>query len=403
MFDEKNLWKDRFNKRIKEISRYSRYIFNGHIVIVMIFLLGTAAYYYQEWLKTVPDNFPAAPIMAIILALLLTYSPIFTFLTDADRIFLLPLENKLSHYFRRSIIVSFCMHVYLLFMGLGVFMPMYARVNDGDFKKYLPFLFAMILMKALNISIHWKTLYFTETKVHLFDSIVRYAINTVFLFLLFSGAGIMFLMPEVVLLLVLSIFYDRNIMEKGLKWERLIELEERRMTSFYRLANLFTDVPQLRNEVKRRKWLDWVFGKLPFGQNETFNHLYLRTFLRAGDYLGLFIRLTLICIGVVYFISFGLGQALVAVLFIYLTGFQLIPLWNHHQSKLWVLLYPLKEEFKEKAFKKLLSQVLYLQSFILAIAIFMKGDGLAAIITLLAGCGFAYIFTNIYVTKKLKS
>lgn len=402
MFDEKKLWRERINQRIKELARYSRYIFNGHIVIVLVFLLGTAAYYYQEWLKTVPEQFPAAAIMAVVLGLLLTYSPISTFLSNADRIFLLPLESRLSGYFRKSIIVSFVIHAYILFLGLGVFMPLYAKVNDGDFQKYLPFLFGILVIKAINVFIRWKVQYLVETRVHLIDSCVRYAINTVFLFFLFSNAGILYLIPEAVLLIVLLLYYGKNTEDKGLKWEYLIELEEKRMAAFYRLANLFTDVPQLRDSVKRRKWLDWVVGKLAFGQDQTFSHLYVRTFLRAGDYFGLFIRLTLICMGVIFFISYGLGQAFIALLFIYLTGFQLIPLWNHHQNKLWIRLYPIDEKQKEKAFKRLLSQVLYLQSLLLAAAVFLLGEGLAAFITLIAGLGFAYFFIHMYMSKRLK-
>ncbi|MBY0123070.1 ABC transporter permease [Bacillus sp. S/N-304-OC-R1] len=401
MFDEKKLWRERVNQRIKELARYSRYIFNGHIVIVLVFLLGTAAYYYQEWLKTVPEQFPAAAIMALVLGLLLTYSPISTFLSEADKIFLLPLESRLSGYFGKSIIVSFVIHAYLLFLGLGVFMPLYARVNDGDFKKYLPFLFGILIMKGINVFIRWNVQYIVENRVHIIDSCVRYAINIVFLFLLFSNAGIMYLIPEAILLVVLLLYYRKNTKNKSLKWEYLIELEERRMTSFYRLANLFTDVPKLRDSVKRRKWLDWVFGKLTFGQDQTFSHLYIRTFLRAGDYFGLFIRLTLICIVVMYFVSYGLGQAFVALLFIYLTGFQLIPLWNHHQNKLWIRLYPIDEKLKEKAFKRLLSQILYIQTLLLAVAVFTLGEGMAALITLIAGFGFAYFFIHMYISKRL--
>ncbi|MBS4188779.1 ABC transporter permease [Bacillus sp. FJAT-49705] len=401
MFDEKKLWKERFNSWLKEIARYSRYIFNGHIVIAMIFLLGTAAFYYQEWLKTIPEQFPAAIIMATAIALILTYSPINTFLTEADKIYLLPLESRLKGYFTRSIIVSFIIHAYLLFIGLGVFMPLYARVNDGDFKKYVPFLIAILLMKVLNLLIRWKVQYYVETKVHVFDSFIRYAVNAVFLYFLFSGVGLIYLLPEAALLLIMLIYYDKNTKEKGMKWEFLIEVEERRMTSFYRLANLFTDVPKLRQRVKRRKWLDWVFSKLPFAQNVTFSHLYTRTFLRAGDYFGLFIRLTLIGAGIVYFFSFGLGQVLVVLLIVYLTGFQLVPLWNHHSNKLWIELYPVNKQLKLQSFKRLLTTVLYCQTVLLTITIFIKGDWKMAIISLTAGFGLSYFFSNVYIQKKL--
>ncbi|MBU8880004.1 ABC transporter permease [Bacillus sp. FJAT-29790] len=403
MFEEKKLWKERFSQSSKEFSRYLRYIFNGHIVIVMIFLLGTAAFYYQEWLKTIPEQFPVALIMALFLAILLTYSPIFTFLLEADRIFLLPLESKLRNYFRRSMMVSFLVQVYLLIMGLGIFMPMYAKVNNGDFQAFLPFLLAMLIFKVLNLLIRWKVQYFVEIKVHLLDSFVRYAVNAVFLFFIFSGASMSFLLPEVALLLVLIFFYHKNMKEKGLKWELLIEQEQRRMTTFYRLANMFTDVPNLRDRVKRRKWLDWLLSKLTFAQKNTFSHLYITAFLRAGDYFGLFIRLTFIGAAAIYVLSFGWGQILLMLLFMYLTGFQLLPLWNHHQNKLWIKLYPVEESLKEVSFKKLLSRILYLQTVLLSIAVFVKGDMIVSIISLIAGLCFAYFFTNIYIQKKLQS
>ncbi|KOP81652.1 ABC transporter permease [Cytobacillus solani] len=401
MFDEKKLWKERFNQRIKELSRYLRYIFNGHNVIVLVFLLGTVAFYYQEWLTTVSEQFPAAIIMAIALAFILTYTPIYTFIIEADRIFLLPLENRLQSFFKRSLAVSFLLHAYLLIMGMAVFMPMYARVNNGDFQPFLPFLLTVLVMKGINLLIRWKVQYYVEKSVHLFDTFIRYAVNAVFLFFLFSNEGLLYLLPEILLLFILYFYYGKNTKDKGLKWEYLIEQEERRMTSFYRLANLFTDVPHLRDRVKRRSWLDWLFSRLAFVQKNTFSHLFVRTFLRAGDYFGLFVRLTIIGAAGIYFISFGYGQILLVLLFMYLTGFQLLPLWNHHQNKLWVNLYPLKEGLKEQSFKSLLSRILYLQALLLSLAVLAKGEGIIALLSFIAGIGFTYLFTQFYIKKKL--
>ncbi|MBT2688936.1 ABC transporter permease [Bacillus sp. ISL-47] len=402
MFDEKRLWKERFGRTSKELSRYLRYIFNGHIVIVMVFLLGTAAYYYQEWLKTLPEHFPAPAVMAVILAILLTYSPIYTFLSEADKVFLLPLEDRLSGYFKRSMVVSFLVHAYLLIMGLGIFMPMYARVNEGNFQAFLPLLGIILAIKAVNLLIRWKIQYYVETNVHLLDTFVRYAVNAAFLYLLFSGANPIFMLAVGALLIVLFWYFSTKSKGMGLKWEFLIDQEEKRMTSFYRLANMFTDVPKLRDQVKRRKWLDWLLASIPFKQEETFKNLFVRTFLRSGDYLGLYIRLTIIGGAAIYVISFGLGQILLVLLFMYLTGFQLLPLWNHYQNKLWVNLYPVQEKLKEKSFKQLLSGILYLQSFLLSIAVMAKGDWMASLLSFAAGIVFAYMYTHMYIQKHLK-
>ena len=69
MFDDNKLWRERFGQRTKDLGKYLRYIFNGHLMIVLLFLLGSAAYYYQNWVKGLPDNFPSEIIMAICIGL----------------------------------------------------------------------------------------------------------------------------------------------------------------------------------------------------------------------------------------------------------------------------------------------------------------------------------------------
>jgi len=402
MFDENLLWKERFGRTSKELSRYLRYIFNGHLVIVFVFLIGTAGYYYQEWLKTVPETFPAATIMAVIIAFLLTYSPIFTFMSEADCIFLLPLETKLSGYFKKSILISFSLQVYLLLIGLAVLMPMYAVVNQGDFKSFFPFLVAILIVKGLNLLIRWHVQYYREVKVHTIDSLIRFFVNLVFLYLLFSNAALYFSIAVVVILLGLYMYFKQQTKEKGLKWESLIEQDERRMTSFYRLANLFTDVPKLKNRVKRRKWLDVFLVRIPHRQEESFTYLFTRTFLRSGDYWGLFVRLTLIGAGAIYFLAFGIGQIIMAVVFIYLTGFQLLPLWKHHQYHSMLELYPLSKRGKERSFLHFLRKVLFLQSILLSLVVFIKGDIMVALVVLVVCVAFSSYFVSFYTKRKIE-
>lgn len=126
MFDEKKLWKDRASGRMKDLGRYLRYIFNGHLVVVLLFLIGTASFYYQKWIESLSEGFPAELIIAILIGSLLTYSPVSNFLLEADQVFILPLEDKLRGYFLRSGGASLVFQGYLLLMVLAVLMPMYA-------------------------------------------------------------------------------------------------------------------------------------------------------------------------------------------------------------------------------------------------------------------------------------
>ncbi|MGI8386088.1 ABC transporter permease [Robertmurraya sp. P23] len=401
MFDAHKLWRERLGTASKEIGRYSRYIFNGHIVIVLVFLLGTAAFYYQEWVMTLSGDFPVALLMAIILSLVVTISPIFTFVVDPDKVFLLALEERLESYFNRSILLSFFIGLYLLVLFLGVLMPIYAQVTGSGFQHFLPFLVVLAGLKLLNLYIRWRVQYYVEESTQRLDTVIRFVVNGVFLYLLFKQAAIWLIGVVAFLLLLLVFTYYNQTKKKGLKWERLIQLEERRMMSFYRLANLFTDVPKLKDEVKRRRWLDWITSSLPYQQDATFLHLFLQTFIRGGDYLGLWIRLTVIGGLVLYFVTFGYGQILFVVLFIYLTGFQLLPLWNHHQNKLWIQLYPVKEITKKISFQKLLFVLLSIQSLLLSIPIVLKGDLVISALALLTGIAFSYLFVYQYSHKKL--
>ncbi|WP_141433128.1 ABC transporter permease [Bacillus sp. 03113] len=403
MFNDKNLWKERVNRTRKELGSYLRYILNGHFVIVVVFLLGTASFYYQAWIKTLSANFPAAILLAFLLAFLMTYSPVYTFFVEADLIFLLPLEHKLTSYIRRSLFISFILQAYVVMIGLAVMMPIYAQVNEAKFSPFFYFLFILFLVKWLNLFIRWHIQYYVDIRVHRIDIAVRYCLNFSLLYLLFSNAHLVFIIGLIGLLAVLSLYFKNKSMHKGLKWEFLIEAESRRLNAFYRLANLFTDVPKLRDRVKRRKWLDGFIQWITYQQYNTYLHLYVRSFFRAGDYFGLFLRLTVIGIAALYFISFGAGQVLFVILFMYLTGFQLLPLWRHYDNKVWIELYPIEKTIKEKSFKKLLSFLLVIQAFVLSCVLLFKGDVLLSVISLLSGAVFTYVFVYVYLPKKIRS
>jgi ABC-2 type transport system permease protein len=401
MFNVLKLWSDRSKQTGKELSRYLRYIFNGHLMIVLIFLIGSLTFYYQQWVKTLDEGFPAAVIMAVILGVFLTYSPVYTFLLEADRVFLLPIESKLTKYFWRSGIVSFVVQAYILLMVLAALMPMYVHVSGSTYKTFFYFVFLMLILKIWNLATRWRIQYYVERNVHRTDSFVRFCLNSVFLYLLFVSANKFLLIILFVIMLGLYYFFYQNSKKKGLKWEEIILLEQNRLTGFYRIANLFTDVPKFKDEVKRRKWLDWVAKNIVFQHNNTQLYLLTRTFLRSGDYLGLVIRLTVIGGLVIYYWDFIYGQFLFLLLFLYLTGFQLLPLKNHHQNVLWIDLYPIRNEQREKAFKKILTVVLMLQTIVFSLLFVLKGDWIFSLFGLGIGIIFTLLFVRYYSLKKV--
>jgi ABC-2 type transport system permease protein len=400
MFNVTKLWTERSRKTGKEIGRYLRYILNGHLMIVLLFLLGSLAYYYQEWVKGLDESFPAALIMAVLLGVVLTYSPVYTFLLEADRVFLLPLESKLNTYFWRSGLISMLLQGYLLLMILASLMPMYVHVSGSSFRTFFYFLFVILILKVWNLATRWRIQYFVEKSAHFTDSAVRYCLNTVFLYLLFNEAALYLLVCLALIMVGVYYYFSYSAKQKGLKWEELIMLEQKRLMHFYRIANMFTDVPKLKDVVKRRKWLDWIPARIAFIQSNTQLFLLTRTFIRSGDYLGLVIRLTVIAGIVIFYWDFIYGQFVFLVLFQYLTGFQLLPLKNHHQNTLWVDLYPIVSDLRERAFKKILTIVLSIQGILLNGVFLLKGDIGLALIGLVFSIAFTFLFVRFYSLKK---
>lgn len=208
----------------------------------------------------------------------------------------------------------------------------------------------LLFIKAWNLAASWRIDYFVQSTVHRWDLTVRYFINATFTFLLFKQASLFMLLAIVV---VCALYYRTFYVQTknmGLKWDRLINQEEKRMASFYRLANMFTDVPKLRDTVKRRKWLDLFLNRISFSRENTYLYLFSRAFLRSSDYLGLFVRLTIIGALAIYFISFGMGQILLGILFLYLTGFQLSRFGTIIKTNYGWIYIQWKEDLKQRPF-----------------------------------------------------
>ncbi|KAB7664119.1 ABC transporter permease [Bacillus sp. B1-b2] len=402
-FDAGVLWRERFSQTAREYSRYLKYILNGHLVIVLVFLLGTGAFYYQAWLKTISQDFPVAPIMSIILAFFVTKSPIYTFLKNADRIFLISVETKMKRYIHQSMVISFLIQGYILLMLLAVLMPLYAVVHEGDFSGFWYLLVVLLVAKGINLLIRWHIQYYVDPSYHLMDTGVRFLINLVLLYLLFADASLMFIVALLALLFFLLLYFMKATSHKGLKWEYLIEQDEKRLASFYRFANMFTEVPALRDRMKRRHIMDVLLNRIPYKTENVFTHLYWRTYIRLGDYFGLTIRLTVISGLFIFFLSYGPGQVFISVLFLFLTGLQLLPLWNAYDNKLWVRIYPIDPVYRKRAFEKIMRMILVCQSILLAVVILLKGDFVYGLLTLGANILFVLIFVQLYMKNKLKS
>lgn len=384
--NSQELWKERFSTFIQELQKYLRYIFNGHLLFVLIIGLGGLAYYYSEWVKTLDASFPAAFILALIFAVILTNSPIITLLKEPDMFFLLPVEKKLTPFFRKGMRISFIIQSYILLMVLAAAMPLYLAVEDGKGIDFIYFFIIFLIVKYANLRLKWNVLRYYEKTVHILDIAVRFCFNVVTAFILFSKANILFVIALLVVLFVLVAYFDKAVQTKLLKWELLLSLESKRMHTFYRFANLFTDVPKLKEKVARRKWLDFIFSFIGNKQGNTYTYLYIRTLVRSGDFLGLFIRLTVIGVFVLLSLTSFIPQLITAGLFVYMTAIQLIVIRKQHENIIWHDLYPIAEEKKNASVFRLLMAVNAVQIVIFSLVALFTGGLIALLGVIIVSC-----------------
>ncbi|OXS75145.1 ABC transporter permease [Domibacillus enclensis] len=395
-FSANALFKERAAAYYTEIRKYTRYMLNDHLLFVLIFAMGALLFYYSGWVETIEAGFPAPLIMAIVLGVILAWSPVYTYIKQPDTVYLLPLESELKPYFQKAVWTSFLAQSYVIVALVAFAMPMYAKAEGTGFGPFFLFLVAALAAKLWNLFCRLEALNVPSNDVRTADMGVRMLLNIAFLFAVFSSEYV--LAGIAVLFMIFWIFYMGRIGNRPLKWELLAALEEKRMAAFYRLANMFTDVPHLRGTVKRRAWLD---GLLPGSQKGTYTYLLSRTFVRMNEYIGLYVRLTVIGALIIAFSALLPVQLIVALLFLYLTGFQLLPIAVRHGYVMWPQLYPEGESGKQRAVQQLLLRVLLIESVVFGAAALSSGM-LAAALVLSASIAFTLFFVWIYAPARLK-
>lgn len=402
MFNSHHFFKERFSAHLKETSRYLRYIFNGHIAIAMLFFISALAVYYQKWLQEIPDDFPAAWVISIVFGLIASYSPVRTLLKEPDLVFLIPAEQKMKAYFRNAIAYSFTIQLYLVFLAAAALGPLYTTVfANRAGVVYLITIALLLVFKFANLIANWWMLKVRERDSRLIDTVVRTVLNIAVFYFFISGS--MLLTGITTLLFAIVFLYDYQIASKrsGLLWDLLVEKDQSRMQAFYRLANMFADVPHLKSRVKKRHWLVRIVSQVPFTRTATYDYLYRITLIRSGDYLGIYMRLVVIGGVLIYVIPPLWLKIIFALLFLYLSSFQMMTLYQHHRTILWLDLYPVSLQIRLQSLLKLLLQLSIVQVILFTAVFIVMGIYIGAMITFAGGIIFSWLFVDGYVKRKL--
>ncbi|GAX47871.1 ABC transporter permease [Pseudolactococcus reticulitermitis] len=286
--------KRRGNWRAQTI-KYLRYVFNDHFVLVLMFLIGFSAYQYADFLKNLPEHWlPGYGIAILVSLMVLFFGRLATFVERADQQFLLAKEKAVQAYLTSTV------------------------------KKSLVFPALVIVLVTLIIS--------PLVKSPLPFTLVWAIVLIVIKYVLLAKKAQSFVQNELI------------------QWQALINYEKNRQNAVLKIFSQFTDVKGLQQQAKRRKYLDILLPK----SKMTYDYLFIRTFLRSGDYWLLMLRLLGLAVLSLIFIDSDIFALLLALVFDYLLVFQLLPIRQSQDYQMLTHLYPLKASAKNLAAGKLI-------------------------------------------------
>lgn len=399
-FNSRELWQKRFEAYTTELIRYMRYMFNDHLLFVLVIGVGAGIFYYAGWVKTIQETFPAIPLMVTLLTIAVVISPIITLLKEPDIVYLIVKETEMQDYFKRAKRISFWMQLYLYIVILAVAMPMYVGVTHRPYSHFFLLLVSIGAIKLWNVYTNWETMKLDNSDTTWMFARVVISALLIYLLLAFS---FYWTIPLTIIVLGLS-YWGLKKRTEGiiLRWEILIDKEQGRMNRFYRLVNLFTDVPHLKGTVRRRAYLDFLYRPIPYANRKTYAYLWSRTFVRINEFSGLYLRLTVVAVILLIFLSGFYLTIVFSLLFLYLTGFQFIPMIKHFDGQIMQRLYPITEAVKKRSYIHLLRILLLAQAILFSLIGIAQNGSVGGLWILIINVGFVAAFTFLYVPYRLK-
>ncbi|TKI68150.1 ABC transporter permease [Lysinibacillus mangiferihumi] len=366
MKNMRDVWSSRFMHYISEVQKYMQFIFTGHIAIVLVFLVGAGGYQYSEWLKIVETDFPAEGLIALIIGILLAFSRPTTLLREPDQVYLLPLESKMSQYFKKALAWTFWSQVWIVAIVYIVCIPLIKAVTELTTLNIWSIFFIVIALKFVSVQGEFSYRYSERGHYVWVDRLVRAIVCGVTVYM---GLQMQLLLALVVAVIgyVYVWVFRKKCANEPVPYEHFVKLEQNRMMSFYRFANYFTDVPHLHGSIRRRAWLDWFYQFIPYQKGNAQKYLVFRTFIRTDDHFYLWLRLTVISAVIAAFVNTPLVTWSVAGALSFATTIQLKQALIASGEFRMDMLYPLPENARKVAVQQLVRLTMIAQAVIVGL------------------------------------
>lgn len=398
------LFQKRQNRSLKEQMKYAKIIMNDHFILLLFILLGAGGYAYANYLDTLSIGMMAPRLLLLLLYFLMVSTGAVTlYLEPADQIFLLPKEEAYHTVFKKHVIQSYVLS--LIPMGVVVFLsyPILVATTPTTAYDLLYLFFGLSGLKVL----HFLQLiqpFFIEDETKIRKDHIRLLVLK-----LIGISGLLFFNPlfaSTILLLIGIVYLYRFLSNtlfpnQWLRWDKLIEAEEKRMQRLYRLLGMFVNVPNIQTTIKRLPWLDGVLDWLSQRNKNAPYYYVLRLVARNTEYSSMIVRAIIVGTILQLMTDSIVLSAIFLILFLYIIGFQLLSLVREINKTPQFQIYPIQSDVKRKAVLRLIVQILLFVNIFLSIAAAFN-IGVYSFGILLIGLFFLYIFTNVYAPKRLQ-
>lgn len=362
----REIWGGRFVHYIAELQKYMKYVFTGHLAIVLVFTIGAGGYAYSEWLKEVPTDFPAAILTAIVIGATLSFSTPVTLLKPADVVYFLPLEKKLSSYIGRALNWTTISQLLLPLIIYIVALPLLVAIETEAKIGFIWMAIIIVLLKWLFVQVEYHFRHALSGEFVWGDRLTRFLLATALIYSwLSSYLWIAAILAGVIV--AYTLFWRKEKEKKPFPYDHFIELEQNRMMRFYRFANYFTDVPHLKGSVSRRAWLGFLVGPTPLDKTKSQAYLVKRTFIRTDDIFWLWVRLTAISLVGAVFIPFPIVVFIFSGALAFASSIQLIYALRSGDEFRMDMLFPEPQHTRPVAIQKVVRTVQWIQAGIVVI------------------------------------
>lgn len=369
-----------------EKNYYNKFIFNGHFSVFLVILLGAFILGYGQWLQHIPKHIDYALFASILLAITSIF-PIRTFLKDADCIFLLPFEKNMKDYMKLSIQYSYFNRIALQILLLIVLFPLFYKLHHHAIMSYIVFAVLVLIHPYLSLLLRWQghQLQWASWSINI-GLIIISALTYYFIL----GYQMYWAIIFTFALLIATFIMPRIKPNRLYPWERMILIEERHHTNYYKFVNMFTDVKHLKETAVRRKYLDFILstpkGKR-FSSKNMYLYLFTRSFVRGRDAFSIILRLVIIALILMIWLSLPIVTVIIGCLFMYITLLQMSQFYTQQAYGLWPQVWPVSDAEVIKGYEKFLYRlmivigiifsitfiIIYPQYFFFAIAFFIVG------------------------------